>query len=295
VQAATTGPTFYQLYLFGGRDVATASIARARAAKYAALVVTIDTSVAGYRERDIRNGLSDIINARPKALLRLAGQALRRPHWLAQFVAERSAMSFPNVILPGGEPMRYVDPSASLEHAAITWDDLRWIREVWQGPLIIKGVHTGDDARRAIDSGAEAVVVSNHGGRQLDGVPPTLRMLPEVLRAADGRIEVLMDGGIRRGSDVVKALCLGARAVLVGRAYAYGLAAAGSAGVTRAIDILKNDIVRTLKLLGCDSIHRLDRSFVNVGFRETYEPGCSDSPHSSSTPVHVRASHSGHV
>ena len=126
----------------------------------------------------------------------------------------------------------------------------RWIRDVWQGPIVIKGVHTGDDARRAIDAGADAIVVSNHGGRQLDGVAPTLRVLPEVIEAVDGRLEVLLDGGIRRGSDVVKALAMGARAVLVGRAYAYGLGAAGEAGVHRAIEILRSDVIRTLEAAG---------------------------------------------
>ena len=123
---------------------------------------------------------------------------------------------------------------------------------------------TGEDARRAIDAGANAIVVSNHGGRQLDGVAPTLRALPEVVAAVNGQVEILVDGGIRRGSDIVKALCLGARAVLVGRAYAYGLGAAGKAGVARAIEILRTDLIRTLKLLGCGSVAELDRSFVDT-------------------------------
>ena len=144
------------------------------------------------------------------------------------------------------------------------WDDLRWIRDAWGGPIVVKGVHTADDARRAIDGGASAVVVSNHGGRQLDGVAATIQVLPEVVAAVDGRVEVLLDGGIRRGGDVVKALCLGARAVLIGRAYAYGLGASGGPGVTRAIDILRTDIVRTLKLLGIASTAALDESFVQV-------------------------------
>jgi L-lactate dehydrogenase (cytochrome) len=145
----------------------------------------------------------------------------------------------------------------------VTWPDLRWIREAWNGPIVIKGVHTGEDARRAADEGANAVVVSNHGGRQLDGVSATVRALPEVLAAVDGRLEVLMDGGIRRGGDIVKALAIGARAVLIGRAQAYGLAAGGGAGVTRAIEILRTDLVRTLKLLGCRSVAELDRSYVD--------------------------------
>jgi len=155
------------------------------------------------------------------------------------------------------------DPFA-LAESAVTWSDLAWIRELWRGPIVVKGVLTGEDARHAIDEGAAAVVVSNHGGRQLDCVPASLRALPEVVKAVNGQVEVLMDGGIRRGTDVVKAICLGARAVLCGRAYAYGLAAAGEAGVTRAIEILRTDLDRTLRLLGCPSIAALDRSYVNV-------------------------------
>src|SRR5207237_10557445 len=135
--------------------------------------------------------------------------------------------------------------------AAVPWDEMRWLGEAWRGPIVVKGVLTGDDARRAVDAGAAAVVVSNHGGRQLDGVPASLCMLPEVVSAVKEQAEVLMDGGVRRGSDVIKAICLGARAVLVGRAYAYGLAAAGEAGVTRALEILRADMERTLQLLGC--------------------------------------------
>jgi L-lactate dehydrogenase (cytochrome) len=146
----------------------------------------------------------------------------------------------------------------------VTWDDLKWIREAWNGSIVIKGIHTPEDARCAVDMGADALVVSNHGGRQLDGVAPTLRVLPEVVAAVGDRIEVLLDGGIRRGSDIVKALCLGARAVMVGRAYAYGLGAAGGAGVARAIEILHADLIRSLKLLGCPSFGELDRSYVDV-------------------------------
>ena len=173
-------------------------------------------------------------------------------------------MQFPNVVLPGQGAMPYAEVGAALERSAVSWSDLRWIREVWNGPLVIKGVLTGEDASRAIDEGANAIVVSNHGGRQLDGVAPSLRALPEVVAAVNGQAEVLMDGGIRRGSDIVKALCLGARAVLVGRAYAYGLGAAGHAGVARAIEILRTDLIRTLKLLGCGSVAALDRSFVDA-------------------------------
>ncbi len=272
VRAATSRPVFYQLYLLGGRDVALAAIARARATGFNALVVTIDTPVAGLRERDVRNGIRELLSFDPLAMAPFLPQLLRRPRWLAGFLRDGGLMKFPNVVLPDIGPMPYTDVGAALEQSMVSWPDLRWIREAWQGPIVVKGVHTSDDARRAVDAGAQAIVVSNHGGRQLDGVPATLRMLPEVLDAVDGRVEVLLDGGIRRGGDVVKALCLGARAVLVGRAYVYGLAAAGGAGVTRAIEILRSDIVRTLKLLGCSSVAALDRSYVNVEFAPTREP-----------------------
>ena len=158
--------------------------------------------------------------------------------------------------------MPLIDVAAALAASTIAWDDLRWIRDIWRGPVIIKGVLTGEDARRAVDEGASAVVVSNHGGRQLDGVQATLRALPEIVSAVSGQIEVLMDGGIRRGADIVKALCLGARAVLCGRAYAYGLAAAGEAGVARALEILRTDLERTMRLLGCPSVSELDHSYI---------------------------------
>ena len=153
---------------------------------------------------------------------------------------------------------------SALERPAITWDDFRWIRQIWHGPIVVKGVLTSEDAQRAVDHGAAAVVVSNHGGRQLDGAPATLDAFPEVLQAVGGKVEVLMDGGIRRGTDIVKAICLGARAVLIGRAYAFGLAAAGAAGILRAMEILRADLERTLRLLGCPSVTALDRSYLNV-------------------------------
>jgi len=264
VKASASGPVWYQLYLCGGHDVARAGIARAKAAGFSALVVTIDTPVSGLRERDVRNGVRELASKRVGTMLPFLPQILARPRWLAGFLADGGLMKFPNVMLPGIGPMPYADVGAALEQSVVSWHDLRWIRDAWKGPIVVKGVHTGDDARRAIDEGADALVVSNHGGRQLDGVAATLQVLPEVVAAAGKRIEVLMDGGIRRGSDIVKAMCLGARAVLIGRAYAYGLGAAGGPGVTRAIEILRSDLIRTLKLLGCRSVADLDRSFVDI-------------------------------
>src|SRR5437868_2874591 len=263
VKAATRGPVWYQLYVIGGRDVALAGIERAKSCGCSALVVTIDTPVAGLRERDVRNGVKELVSGAPLAMFPYLFQFLARPRWLAGYLRDGGLMQFPNIVLKDG-PMPYADVGAALEQAMVCWDDFAWIRQAWQGPIVAKGVHTADDARRAIDHGANAVVVSNHGGRQLDGVAPTLRVLPEVVAAVGGQIEVLLDGGIRRGSDVVKALCLGARAVLVGRAYAYGLGAAGAVGVARAIEILRADLIRTLKLLGCPSVAELDSSYVDV-------------------------------
>ncbi|NQW04826.1 MAG: alpha-hydroxy-acid oxidizing protein [Acidobacteria bacterium] len=263
VKKATSGPVWFQLYLVGGRDIALGGIERARTAGCSDLVVTVDTPVAGMRERDVRNGMKPLASGRPLAMLPHLGQFLMKPRWLAAYLADGGLMNFPNIVLPSG-PMPYADVGAALEASMVSWDDLKWIREAWQGKVVVKGVHTADDARQAMDAGADAVVVSNHGGRQLDGVAATIRVLPEVVAAVDGRVEVLLDGGIRRGGDIIKALCLGARAVLIGRAYAYGLGAAGGTGVTRAIDILRADIVRTLQLLGVPSTAALDRSLVGV-------------------------------
>jgi L-lactate dehydrogenase (cytochrome) len=262
VKAASRGPVWYQLYLVGGHDVALGAIDRAKRAGCGALVVTIDTPVAGLRERDARNGMKALASGKPMTMLPHIGQFFARPSWLASYLADGGLMKFPNIVLPSG-PMPYADVGAALEASMVCWDDLKWIRDAWQGNVVVKGVHTADDARRAIDGGADAVVVSNHGGRQLDGVAATITLLPEIVEAANGRVEVLLDGGIRRGGDVVKAICLGARAVLIGRAYAYGLAAAGGPGVNRAIEILRNDVIRTLQLLGVDAISKLDRSFVS--------------------------------
>jgi L-lactate dehydrogenase (cytochrome) len=263
VKAATAGACWYQVYLCGGRDVALKAIARAKAVGYSALVVTIDTPVAGNRERDSYNGTRQLLSRKPMAMLPFLPQLLVRPGWLRDFYMDGGLMQFPNVMLADG-PMRYAEVGAALEAAAVCWDDLTWIRNSWDGPIVVKGVHTADDARRAIDMGASAVVVSNHGGRQLDGVAPTLHVLPEVVAAVGNQIEVLFDGGIRRGSDIVKALALGARAVLIGRGYAYGLAASGSAGVDRALEIFRADLLRTMKLLGCESVQRVTPDYIGL-------------------------------
>ena len=264
VKAGSSGPVFYQLYLVGGREAAEAALDRARHAGFSALVVTVDTPVAGMRERDPRNGMKELLSTSLFAKIPYLPDILAHPGWLGSFLLDGGVPKLENVVIPGKGPMELVDVGAALARAVVTWEDLRWIRETWSGPIVVKGLLTGDDARRAVDVGASAVVVSNHGGRQLDSVFPTLRALPEVVSAVHGQVEVLMDGGIRRGADIVKALCMGARAVLIGRAYAYGLAAGGHAGVVRALEILRSDVERTVRLLGCPSVGALDRSYVDV-------------------------------
>lgn len=262
VRAATSGPVWFQLYILAGRDAAVAAIARARASGYGALVVTVDTPVAGLRERDVRNGAKELSSGNILAMLPYLGQLAMRPAWTIDFLRDGGLMKFPNVVVPGEGIMSYADVAGALERARCGWDDLRWIRDEWKGPIVVKGVLSADDARRAVDEGADAIVVSNHGARQLDCVTSTIGALPEVVAAVGDRTEVLLDSGVRRGSDVVKAICLGARAVLIGRAYAYGLGAAGGPGVARAIAILRDGIVRTLALLGCHDVGALDRSYL---------------------------------
>ncbi len=264
VAHATHGPRWYQLYLVGGRECAEAAIERATKAGFTVLAITIDTGTFGMREKDVRNGAGVLMGRNQFAKIRFLPDLLAHPGWLAGFLSGGGMLELPNVIVPGRGPMPLSETQASLARSVVTWEDLKWIRKAWPGPIVVKGVMIGEDARRALDEGAAGVIVSNHGGRQLDGVAASLRALPEIVKAVGDRGEVLMDGGIRRGGDIAKAMCLGARAVLIGRAYAYGLGAAGEAGVTRAIEILRADLQRTLALLGCESVAELNRSYVDI-------------------------------
>jgi isopentenyl diphosphate isomerase/L-lactate dehydrogenase-like FMN-dependent dehydrogenase len=264
VRAASTGPLWYQLYLVGGRAAAEAALDRAHRAGFSVLAVTIDTATGGMRERDVRNGTAELMSGSILRKLPHLLQFLSRPGWLAAYLMDGGLHKLPNIVLPGQGPMALMDVAAALASSVVTWQDFQWLQKAWPGPIVVKGVLTGEDARRSVDAGAAGVIVSNHGGRQLDGVSATLRALPEIVKAIGGQIEVLMDGGVRRGGDIAKAICLGARAVLIGRAYAYGLAAAGEPGVSRAIAILRADLDRTMRLLGCSSIAELDRSFVDI-------------------------------
>ncbi len=251
--AATGVPLFQQIYLLGGREAGEDTIVRAEKAGVKGLVLTIDTPVAGLRERDHRNGMVELLGADPLAKLPYLPDILAHPRWVLDYFAGARMPVLPNVVVPGAGPLPLTDVGKALARSVVTWEDLKWIRAAWKGPIAIKGVLTAEDAKRAVDGGAEAVIVSNHGGRQLDGVAAALDALPEIAAAVERNCEVLMDGGIRRGADIAKALALGARAVLLGRAPAYGLAAGGEKGVARALAILHADLVRCLTLLGCAS------------------------------------------
>lgn len=260
------GHRWFQLYAPGGRPDAQAMIDRAAAAGYEALMVTVDTPALGNRERDLRNGVTPPLRLDAHTAIALGPQVLARPRWAARMLRDGVSLL--------GRPGRAGEPGASGLGAAgavamlaspFTWEDVAWMRERWDRPLVVKGVLTGADARRAVDAGADAVVVSNHGGRQLDGAPATADVLPEVVSAVGGGAEILVDGGIRRGADVARALALGARAVLVGRPYLYGLAVGGQAGVEAVIDVLRVELTRTLRLLGCPAVRDLAPSWLASG------------------------------
>jgi len=191
-------------------------------------------------------------------------EIMTHPRWLARFLLDGGTPPMPNVRGADGKALPAVDVQDALAQANILWEDLDWIRKLWSGPIVIKGVMTAADAQRAVDAGADGISVSNHGGRQLDGVAATLRVLPGIAEQVKGKTTIFLDSGIRRGSDIVKALCLGADAVLVGRAYAYGLAAAGDAGVERALEILNADVLRSMKLLGAATVKDLKPDLVRL-------------------------------
>ena len=264
VKVASTAQVWYQLYLTGGRAAAENAMRRAMDVGYTVLVITIDSAVIGHRERELRDGMEQLLRGNIWSKIPFTPQVLTRPRWLIRFLLDGGLPDMPNIVSAETGVLRVRDAHTAMKREAFSWDDMQWIRALWKGPIVIKGVLSGDDAKRSVEHGAAAVVVSNHGGRQLDGVPASLQVLPEVVAAVNDQAEVLMDSGIRRGSDIVKAICLGARAVLCGRAFAYGLVAGGEAGVTLAIEMLRSDLGRSLKLLGCRSVDALNESYVQV-------------------------------
>ncbi len=259
--AATDGPKLYQLYIFKDRGLTEEWIARSKASGYTALALTVDVAVAGNRERDFVYGFGAPPRSRIKQLLSFA----RHPGWLAR-VLLRKDLDMLNITTSEAAARavaagirRFIDDE--LERS-LTWKDVEWLAERWGGPLAIKGVQTVDDCRKAADSGATAVMISNHGGRQLDSAPAPVDCIATVADALHDRLEIICDGGIRRGNHVVKALALGANACSIGRGYLFALAAGGQPGVERALGLLRAEVERTMALLGCNSINKLGRHYV---------------------------------
>jgi len=252
VAPASSTPLWFQLYAAGGLPEADALCDRAAAAGVEALVVTVDTPALGNRERDVRHGVSPPLRVDAHNAAPLGAQVLMRPRWAAQLAATGVRLS-----RRGAGPSGHGNGLLSSVASPFSWEDVAHLRKRWSGPLIVKGLLSGEDARMAVDVGANGVVVSNHGGRQLDGAPATLDALPDVVAAVGSYADVLVDGGIRRGAHVVAALAMGARAVLVGRPYLFGLAAAGERGVERILDILGSEMRRTMALMGCPAVTEL--------------------------------------
>lgn len=258
--ASVTGPQWFQLYKFSHQAGMEGLVERARNSGHQVMVATIDTGIAGNRERDFRNGFGYDLRINARSALRLGPQMARRPGWTFRFWRDGMPFELPNTARFGsdGRAMSLTEMArGGAESFSPTWRDIAWIRGAWDGALVVKGVLTGDDARRAVDLGADGVVVSNHGGRQLDGVPATVEALPEVVNAVGDSVEVLLDSGIRRGGDVLKALALGAKAVLVGRPVVWGLAIGGEAGVVHVLEQLRSQIIRNMVLMGCRSVDEL--------------------------------------
>jgi L-lactate dehydrogenase (cytochrome) len=259
--AAHTGKPFWmQLYVMRDRDFILRLIDRAKAANCSALVLTLDLQILGQRHKDIRNGLS----APPKLTLSNILNLMTRPRWCAGMLAT-SRRGFGNVVghAKGVSDMSSLSAWTSQQFdPALSWDDVQWIKQRWGGKLIIKGIMDEEDARHAVDSGADALIVANHGGRQLDGAPSSIAALPAIVNAVGDRIEIHMDGGIRSGQDVIKAVALGARGVYIGRAFLYGLGAGGEKGVTTCLEIIRKELDLTMAFCGLNDIRKVDRSIL---------------------------------
>lgn len=261
VAAGSPGPKWFQLYVSRDRGYAAEQIARARASGYLALVLTVDTQRAGVRERDRRNGFT----LPPRMTARALAEGMVRPRWSIDFIRRPRYLSesTQRAIESNRGQRNFRAIMSSQFDPGLSWKDIGWLQEQWNGPIVIKGLLRAEDAEQAARLGVAGVIVSNHGGRQLDSAPSTIAALPAVVDAVGSEIEVYMDGGIRRGVDIVKALALGARACLAGRALVYGVAAGGEAGATRAMGLLVDELRLAMALAGCASVPELDRSLVS--------------------------------
>lgn len=261
VRAVSSGDLWFQVYVWVDKGLLAEMLERAAAASYSTIVITVDTAVLGRRERDVRRGF----NLPPKIGLDTIIDGLVHPGWTWDFI-RHEPIRFANVVgtsvTDGSDPVSLSEFIASQFDPSLNWNDIKWFKDRWKGKIVLKGVQTTEDAVIAADHGVDAIALSNHGGRQLDGAPPPIELVAPVTDAVGDRLEVLCDGGLRRGSDIVKAVALGARASMAGRAYLYGLGAAGERGVDHALSLLRDELQRTLALIGCTSVHELSRDYV---------------------------------
>ena len=263
IAAHTTAPFWFQLYVMKDRGFIERLIERARAARCSALMLTLDLQILGQRHKDIKNGLS----APPKPTIANLINLATKPRWCLGMLGTQRR-SFGNIVGHAqgvGDLSSLSSWTAEQFDPALSWADVEWIKKRWGGKLILKGIMDAEDARLAADSGADALIVSNHGGRQLDGAPSSIAALPAIAEAVGSRIEVWMDGGIRSGQDVLKAWALGARGTLIGRSFLYGLGAMGEAGVTRCLEIIRNELDLTMAFCGHTDIRTVDRKILLPG------------------------------
>lgn len=276
VAAVASTPLWFQLYVWKDRGVTQSLVDRAKAAGYRALCLTVDVPVMGNREQDRRNGFT----IPPRIHFSNVLDVLRHLGWVLRMSSSPRA-TFGNFVghpaLTRSDAVGVARFTNSQFDASVTWKDVEWLRSIWPGPLVLKGITSPQDARRAVSLGVEALIVSNHGGRQLDFLPAAIDLLPDIADAVEGRAELILDGGIRRGSDVAKAIALGARACMVGRPYLYGLAANGQAGVELTLDLLTSELDRTLALLGRPRLSDLDRTALRIDAPASLEPRTSPS------------------
>jgi L-lactate dehydrogenase (cytochrome) len=262
VAANTEKPFWFQLYVMKDRDFIGRLIDRAKAAGCSALVLTLDLQIIGQRHRDIKNGLT----TPPKVTLANILNIATKPRWCLSMLGTRRR-TFGNVVghTPGADNMRSISLwIAEQFDPKLSWDDIKWIRDRWGGKLILKGILDPEDAERALQVGADAMIVSNHGGRQLDGALSSIAALPSIVRTVGNRMEIFLDGGVRSGQDVLKAVALGARAVFIGRAFLYGVQALGGEGVTLALDIIRKELDTTMALCGYRDIRQVDRNIIET-------------------------------
>ena len=258
--AVSTGGLFFQIYIWHNRDWVYRFLDRCKTSGYKGIYLAVDSPVLGKRERDLHHGHGTF-----RLKINMALSSLARPNWLFRFLtSSKLVMGNMTDYLPhGGDLQKVIDTINDQSDASVSWEDAKKIKDYWgEGPFLLKGIQSVEDAKKAVDIGASGIVLSNHGGRQLDGAPTALELLPRVKEAVKDQLEILIDGGITRGSDIIKAIALGADACMIGRAYLYGLAAGGEKGVDRALSILKEEMERVMALIGCRDINELNASYI---------------------------------